>query len=276
MGDYPGRALHQSFLPTGAVDRAFVWKYSQAIGGRRPRHFHGEPELNLVVRGSAVYGVGRRVVRVSQGELVTFLPGQDHALIEASPDLYLYAVGLDSMYSAEALRGLGSAVIPMHVKLPKGELPGVLDRSASILERNGVDSAAAELWERVHWLGLRGARGAGHAAHVLTRRALQILTGAPELSLTVLARELRTQPSEVSRHFHREVGVTLVRYRTRLRLLALMRLVGSGDRDLIRLASAAGFGSYSQCHRAFQSELGCAPREYFSEVGKQMQLAYCP
>lgn len=276
MGEYHALALHQSFLPTGAVDRAFVWKYSQPIGGRRPRHFHGEPELNLVVRGWAVYGIGRSVVRVTPGELVTFLPGQDHVLIEASPDLYLYAIGLDSRYSAEALRGMGGVVVPMHVQLSKGELPSVLDRSASLLERTGADSAAAELWERLHCLALRGALGAGRSVHVLTRRALQVLSGAPELSLHVLARELRTQPSEVSRHFHRDVGVTLVRYRTRLRLLALMRLVGAGDRDLIRLASAAGFGSYSQCHRAFQSELGCAPREYFAGVGKQMQLAYCP
>lgn len=251
-----------------------MWKYSQPIGGRRPRHFHMEPELNLVVRGSAVFGVGRRLVRVEQGELVAFVPGQDHVLIEASPDLYLYAIGLEPTYSADVLRGMGGVVMPLHAKIPTEELPAVLDRSASILERTGVDASAAELWERANWLGLRGARRDGQAVHVLTRRALQLLSAAPELSLDALASELRAQPSEVSRHFHRDIGITLVRYRTRLRLLQLMRLAGSSDRDLMTLASDAGFGSYSQCHRAFQSELGCAPRQFFSGVREQMQLAY--
>jgi AraC-like DNA-binding protein len=275
MGDFHARSLHQSFLPTAGVDRAFVWKYSHLIGGRRPRHFHIEPELNVLVRGSAVFGVGPAIVRVSQGELLAFPPGQDHVLIDASPDLYLYAIGLDPAYSAEVLRGMGGVVMPMHVKLTANDLPGVLDRAASILERTGSDAVAAELWERVHSLGQRGAQRAGRAVHVLTRRALQLISTAPELSLHALAKELRAQPSEVSRHFHRDVGVTLVRYRMRLRVLQLIRRVGAGERDLMTSASVAGFGSYSQCHRAFQSELGCAPRQFFAELREQMQLAYC-
>src|ERR1041384_5993772 len=113
MSDHRPRALHQSFLPSAGSDRAFVWKYSQSIGGRRPRHFHIEPELNLVVQGSAVFGIGRSIVRVSQGELVAFPPGQDHVLIEASPDLYLSAMGLEPTYSREILRGMGGAVVPL-------------------------------------------------------------------------------------------------------------------------------------------------------------------
>jgi AraC-like DNA-binding protein len=45
---------------------------------------------------------------------------------------------------------------------------------------------------------------------------------------------------------------------------------------LTRAASLAGFGSYSQCHRTFQSELGCAPRKFFSGIREQMQLTYAP
>jgi hypothetical protein len=50
--------------------------------------------------------------------------------------------------------------------------------------------------------------------------------------------------------------------------------VDRGQYDLMTAASAAGFGSYAQCHRTFQSELGCAPRRFFSELRDQMQLAY--
>src|SRR3954471_11052126 len=96
------QAIHQSFLPPGD-DQAFVWKYSDPIGGRRPRHFHDEPEINLVVRGAATFGVGDRVLRASQGELVTFPSGQDHVLLEPSSDLYLFAVGLTPHYLAQVL-----------------------------------------------------------------------------------------------------------------------------------------------------------------------------
>src|SRR3954463_12201198 len=98
----PMRAIHQSFLPPGE-EQAFVWKYSEPVGGRRPRHFHAEPELNVVVRGWAKFGVGEGTLRVAERELLVFPAGQDHVLLEASPDLYLYAIGLEPTYSAEVL-----------------------------------------------------------------------------------------------------------------------------------------------------------------------------
>jgi AraC-like DNA-binding protein len=95
------------------------------------------------------------------------------------------------------------------------------------------------------------------------------------LPLTRLAERLRAQPAEVSRHFHRDMGVTLVRYRMRLKLLHFIRLVDSRQSELMAAASHAGFGSYSQCHRAFQAELGCSPREFFlAGLRSAMQRVY--
>jgi len=267
------RALHQTFLPNGDAGRAFVWKYSHAIGGRRPRHFHIEPEINLVVRGSATFGIGERVVSVSQGELVTFPAGQDHELLAASDDLYLYAIGLDPTYSAEVLGREHGANLPRHVGIAQRELAAIVDRAAAIVDKSGADSLAAELWERTH--GVRGAPRAPSTTHVLTRRVMQLLPNAPELSLESLARHVRAHPSEVSRHFHQDMGVPLSRYRTRLRLLRFIRLVDTADHDLMASASMAGFGSYSQAHRSFQSELRCAPRQFFREgLREKMQALY--
>ncbi len=268
------QALHQSFLPKPG-ERAFVWKYSQSIGGRRPRHFHIEPELNLVVRGSATFGVGERFVQVSQGELLAFPTGQDHVLIEGSPDLYLYAIGLDPRYSTEVLGGRSEPVLPLHVELPPHELAAICDRAGDIVDRSGAAQQGAELWERIHWLGRRSVERSRRSNHVLTRRVLKLLDIAPELGLEALANDLRANSTELSRHFHRDLGMTLVRYRTRLRLLRFIRAVDCGERDLMATAIAAGFGSYSQCHRTFQAELGCAPRRFFrSEVRERMQLTY--
>ncbi len=275
MAAHPTRALYQAFMPDPR-QRAFVWKYSESIGGKRPCHFHLEPELNLVVRGSAIFGVGNRVVRVGAGELLAFLPGQDHALLHASPDLYLYAIGLDAALSREVLGSRAEPVVPLHVRLAADEFEAVSDRAAAILDRFHAHELGAELWERAHWVGRRGMPCDEHAPHVLTRRALKLLGDEPELGLDEMAKELRTHASEISRHFHRDVGMPFVRYRMRLRLLAFIQLLDAGEHDLLRAASAAGFGSYSQCHRTFQSEVGCGPRKFFSGIREQMQLTYAP
>ena len=264
--------MHQSFLPPGN-DHAFVWKYSESIGGRRPRHFHAEPELNLVVRGSATFGVGRKVITVSPGELVAFPSAQDHVLLDSSPDLYLFAIGLDSNYAARVLPNEPSQ--PFHVRLAENELRPVLDRAADIVERSDVGQLGAELWQRVHWLARRANPRSVHATHVLTRRTLQLLGAGRDLALTDVARNLHASPAEVSRRFHGDMGMTLVRYRMRLKLLNFIQLVDSRQAELMVAATSAGFGSYSQCHRAFRAELACSPREFFlSGLRNDMQSAY--
>ena len=274
MPDGQPGALYQAFLPDRR-QRAFVWKYSESSGGRRPRHFHAEPELNLVVSGSATFRVGSGIVRVSRGELLAFPAGQDHALVEASSDLYLYAIGLEPGFSTEVLGARSEPILPLHVGLPVEDFTPVSDLAASILDREHVDQRAAELWERVHSIARRAVSRRARATHVLTRRALKLLELEPELSLNELACTLRANGSEISRHFHRDLGMTLVRYRTRLRLLRLIRLLDFSEHDLTTAAGLAGFGSYSQCHRSFQSELGCSPRQFFSSgLRAQMQLTY--
>ena len=111
--------------------------------------------------------------------------------------------------------------------------------------------------------------------HVLTRRTLSLLADEPQLEREKLAKAVRGSPFALSRHFHNDTGTTLVQYRTRLRLLRMIRLFDEGERELKSAASAAGFGSYSQCHRVFRAELGCSPRAFFgSDLRERMQSAY--
>lgn len=226
-----------------------------------------------MVRGSATFGIGERVVTIAPGQLVAFPSVQDHVLLDASPDLYLYAIGLDAEFSYQVLDS--EASLPLHVQLAAAELRPLLERAADLVDRPAAESLGAELWQRAHWLARRAAPCGSPSPHVLTRRALQLLHNAPELPLTSLAQDLRAHPTEVSRHFHRDLGMTLVRYRTRLKLLALIERVDSSKRtELMSAASQVGFGSYSQCHRAFQAELGCSPRQFFSGVRDGMQHTY--
>ncbi len=268
--------LHQSFLPESRGVHAYVWKYSLENRGRRPRHFHAEPELNLVTRGWAEFGIGEATVRVSAGALVGFPAGQDHILLRSSPDVFLFAIGMDPMLASEVSQGQpGGVAVPLHLRVPARELASVTRRAELIVDQAGVDAPCAELWEHIRWLGQRAPEGRGGRLHVLTKRALAVVSEAPELGLAEVARQTKADPSEVSRHFHRDLGMTFVRYRTRLRLLRFIDLVAEARGDWTSAAIAAGFGSYSQCHRSFRAELSCSPRAFFKlGVGEDMQRTY--
>jgi len=270
------RPIHQRFLPAQGRSRAFVWKYSPVNWGRRPRHFHVEPEFNLIASGRATFGIGDAVVTVSAGDLLGFPPAQDHVLIEASPDLYLFAIGMEPTFSSDVLRAQPDDVLqPIRVHLAPDDFRALVGRASAMVDREGVEQPCAELWEQAHWLGRR--RTARPAMHVLTRRSLSAVNRAPDLALRSLAARLKTAESEISRYFHRDVGMTFARYRARLRLLRLIGLMDAGGGTLRSAAQASGFGSYSQCHRIFQAELGCSPRQFFHEgLREQMQQAYDP
>jgi AraC-like DNA-binding protein/mannose-6-phosphate isomerase-like protein (cupin superfamily) len=269
------QAIPQGFLPTAGESRAFVWKYSPVNWGRRPRHFHIEPEFNLIVSGRATFGIGDALVTVSEGDLLGFPPAQDHVLLEASPDLYLFAIGMEPGLSADVLRVSREEVaLPLHLRLPPADFRSLVARASAIVDQAGVEQPCAELWEQVHWLGWHRPTA---RLHVLTRRSLAAVSHMPELELQTLSARLKTADSEISRHFHRDLGLTFARYRARLRLLRLIHLMDRGDATLKSAARAAGFGSYSQCHRIFQSELACSPRRFFhAGLREQMQRAYDP
>jgi len=256
--------------------QAQVWSYSPRY--RRPRHFHVEPELNFVVAGSACFGVGKRILEVASGELLGFMPGQDHELLHGSDDLMLFAIGVAPALSSDVLRRAQfEAATPIHWRPTTPELRCLSARAAALAERGNADQQIAELWERIHFASPRGSDSRYSTTHVTTRRALAALAEAPELARDALARLTRANPSELSRHFHRDVGMTLVEYRTRLRVLQFIQLIDHSPAGLTSAAFKSGFGSYSQCHRSFLAEFGCGPREFlYSGIREQMDQIFEP
>ncbi len=253
-----------------------MWKFSWEFAGRRPCHFHSEPELNLVISGTATFRIGEVTVDACKGDLIAFPPGQEHALLQTSSDVYLFAIGMDSSLSAEALRdNWAHAALPTHLRLSSGDLASLVARCSAIVDRDRVDHLAAELWEQAHWLRQRRAQGHKAPLHVFVRRALSVLSENPDWDCARVARASRAPMAELSRYFHRDLGMTFVKYRSRLRLLRLVHLMDEGGTNLTSSAITAGFGSYSQCHRVFQAVLGCSPRQFFDTgLREQMQLTY--
>jgi AraC-like DNA-binding protein len=233
---------------------AQLWRHQPAF--RRPRHFHEEPEVNVVVHGKATLGVGDRSLELGAGEVVMFEPGQDHVLLDASPDLELFVVALRPTL-AERVRGSRPRVLKEKIVLAESEVRELRERACSLGEVRDRATVERELGELFASLGARPC-----TTHVNSRRAVGELRAAPDMSAAELARRLRTAPAQVSREFHRDLGLTLVEFRARLRLMRFVHLVDQGA-TMSAAALDANFGSYAQCHRAFQRALGYSPREYF-------------
>jgi len=235
--------------------RAQAWRHQPAF--RRPRHFHAEPEINLVTRGSCTLGVGDRRLELTAGELVVFQPGQDHELIEASPDLDLFVFALRPELHARALQGRPRAGIDMSA-VGARELASFETELAAVGELR--DAATVEV--RIADLFTRALEDAPHA-NAMSRRIVTALRAEQSLSEAALAVRLRTTPSGISRRFRHALGIPLVEYRARLRLMRFVDLVDRGS-SLTRAALDADFGSYAQCHRVFRRALGCSPLQYFA------------
>lgn len=269
-------ALYQPF-PLPGTARAHIWRHVPET--RRPRHFHAEPELNLIAAGTATFGVGASTIAVAAGDLLWWSPGQDHVLLEASPDFDLFVVGLTPELSARVL-GAGDAAAGGEL-MPARLSPEALAHLRALCAAPPAvgDSAAVErhvgdLWRDAHAMR---ATHSGRPRHAVTRRALASILEHPELSRTEVAVAVRGHPTEVSRYFHRDMRLTLTSYRTRLRLLRFIEAVDGGAPTLLTAALEAGFGSYSQCHRSFLNTLGHSPRQFFAtDLRAQMRDALAP
>lgn len=77
--------------------------------------------------------------------------------------------------------------------------------------------------------------------------------------LDAIARQVCSSPYHLARVFHEQTGITLHRYRGRLRLAAALTCLGEGCSDLADLALRLGYASHSHFSDAFRAAFGCSP-----------------
>ena len=266
-------SLYQPF-PMAGNARGQIWRHQPAT--RRPRHFHSEPELNLVTAGRGAFGYGQRMVEVGAGDLVHWTPGQDHELLSASEDFDLFVIALAPDFSERVLGEVNHRTQRgplLHHLSPEQLAPLALRCQFPSIHADSVakETTVGDLWRQAH-----AYRDNGAPEHSLTRRVLGFVKDDPSISRGEIAARTHASPGEVSRHFHHDMALPLSAYRSRLRLLRFIDRVDAGD-SLLTAALSAGFGSYSQCHRVFQAAMACSPREYFSTcIRRAIENAYAP
>lgn len=80
-----------------------------------------------------------------------------------------------------------------------------------------------------------------------------------DLGLLDIARMVGASPSHLSRVFRQVTGVTLSRYRTWLRVHAVLDRLEAGESDLAGLAAATGFADHGHMTRTISGQLGATP-----------------
>lgn len=89
-----------------------------------------------------------------------------------------------------------------------------------------------------------------------------IATGQPSTGgLLPLAELLGVSPYRLSRAFTRELGVSLTRYRNRVRVGQALDRLAAGERDLAGLAADLGFTDQSHLCRTLRAHLGRTPTD---------------
>lgn len=255
--------LWQPF-PMPARRRAQAWRYHPAF--RRPAHFHDEPEINIVVRGTATFVVGNRRVPLSAGGLVWYPPGVDHFLDDASEDLELYVVGFRPELLAAFARQHGTV---LSFARPLASVDEQTLR-ACVETFGGAPASKDDGAVEQQLLALLASLGGVRSVSTLGHRAVALLVETPTLSRDDLVRRLASNRGDVSRRFRSDQGMSLTEYKNRLQTLQLLARLTAGQGNLMRAALEAGFGSYSRCHQVIRSLLGCAPSALLDPEVRQL------
>lgn len=101
-----------------------------------------------------------------------------------------------------------------------------------------------------------------HAELIEMTRSILAADPAQPLSLSELARRVEASPCHLCRVFRSRTGLTITRFRDRLRLCASLEPLAEPRADLTHIAHAFGFCSHSHYTRAFRREFGLTPSAF--------------
>jgi len=210
-----------------------------------------------VVAGTGVMSLGSREVQLRPGTLLWLPPGVDHCLDQASPDFDLVVVGFERELLDGLLRERGKvprfARPVSHIGSDPSALATELLQAAAGTDEGAVETRLVDALSKLD--SQADPPGVG-------QRAAGLLGAEGDLGRADLARRLGINRGDLSRHFSRENGLSIAEYRNRKRVLAFLTEVDQRPGNLMRAALAAGFGSYSQCHRVFRQLFRVSPRDY--------------
>lgn len=248
-----------------------VW-FSAASSTLLPAHRHDHAELNLVMSGSVAYRLlGRESwLEARAGQLVVIPAGMGHELVRCSPDLTLWVIEL------RGAEPLSWAAHP-HVLSPTA----AWRRSALLAIRKlwlrpADDEAVAlrtRLWRAFLSLEVTAPKQSLplHPAVLQAKLVCERLADG-KLDVSRLASESGLSASRLAHLFAEQLGITPLQYRNFARVQYFIRSYDGDERNLLRAALRAGFGSYAQFHRIFRQVCGVPPAVHFKWLASSARV----
>jgi AraC-like DNA-binding protein len=261
-------------------------------------HHHHELELNVIVRGSITYVVDGRRFTFFPRTLLWLFPQQEHQLVDRSTDAQLYVAAFKPALVKRSCRSELNQGLKRNSVEQDGVLNTLLDPESfefirCIMDSLMLGSLDADILDKEAGFGPASDfrfehrdpdalnTGLGYLLlmcwrsqlkgkatrdpvilHPVIRRALKRLSeDEKEGSLEELALACGASKSYLSRTFHKQIGVTLNRYRNSLRLSRFFQHYRESDcKTITEAVYAAGFGSYAQFYKVFAQAYGQGPR----------------
>jgi len=262
--------LQEHPLSSATVNGA-IWRYYPQY--KKLYHFHAQLELLVVLRGHVEERCGPRVHRAHAGQLLWHLPGRPHLNVGAAPNADIRVIQIEPDLVPH-LHGLANTIGGQPVvELQRRDFDSIWnacertshdglplqDRTPDLA--SAVDLAVQATLRERHGLLVTS----------LPELACNELMRTPTLTRPELCKALDVSEGYLSRVFRSELGVTLQEQRTNVRLAWFSTLVARHRLNWLEAALGAGFGSYSQCFRAFRLSAGTAPRQYFQDGGRNLR-----
>jgi len=264
-------------------------------------HHHVELELNLVIEGEIIYIVEGKRYRFGKRTLLWFFPSQEHELVDRTADARYYVVVFTPEMIHRACRGpryeglkeqefsesgiLHTELEPENFDLVRKSMDALIvdGLDSDLLNQEGGFGLSPDFTFRHHdpdWLnaGLRhlllmcwrnqqgrSLRTKEVFLHPAVKRSMKLMADSDcRDDLGYLAGQSGVSESYLSRIFHRQVGISLVRYRNSVRLDRFFEYYRRPNtHTVLDAAYAAGFGSYAQFFRVFTETYGEGPRKSF-------------
>lgn len=139
-----------------------------------------------------------------------------------------------------------------------------------------VDDVAAAACSRENEARVCPAPGAHHRKTVDAVRAFLANRFCEPLSLAAVGEVVGVSPFHLCRVFRAVTGITVSRYRHRLRLRAALERVASAEADLSAVALDHGYSSHSHFTAAFHREFGMTPTQFRQAAGRSRRNAANP
>lgn len=239
-----------------------------------------------MVHGSGIYLIDGRKVKIVPTSILWLFPGQDHFLLEQSPDFAMWVLLIKPDYLRQIC--MDNQTGTLLEENPSGNFCRYLtDNQAKKLWQSCREITAVENQLSYFNVGLgylllsawsmfqqASVLALGENVHPSVEMAAQLIhDGANGDDLTALAHQVGLSPPRLSRLFKQQTDVSITDFRNNCRLERFLDLYEYGQtRTMLDAALQAGFGSYAQFYRVFKQTTGIAPAVYCRNL-KSMENA---